>query len=101
MEWTSEWMEPERWGSKEISGALRTLLEYDVRQELKQVGSGPAHNPNIRISNSQRLLTKQGLRFLDSSYTKVVSADKKDGKVYLQAEPAKAASLHHFFEPTF
>ncbi|KAF9044165.1 dihydrolipoyl dehydrogenase [Panaeolus papilionaceus] len=35
----------------------------------------------------QRTLTKQGLKF--KLNTKVVSAEKKDGKVYLQAESAK------------
>ena len=38
----------------------------------------------------QRLLTKQGLKF--KLNTKVLSADKKDGKVYLQAEPAKGGN---------
>ena len=40
-----------------------------------------------RSKQFQRLLTKQGLKF--KLNTKVLSADKKDGKVYLQAEPAK------------
>jgi dihydrolipoamide dehydrogenase len=35
----------------------------------------------------QRSLTKQGLKF--QLNTKVISAEKKDGKVYLEAEPAK------------
>ncbi|CAA7270471.1 unnamed protein product [Cyclocybe aegerita] len=35
----------------------------------------------------QRTLTKQGLKF--KLNTKVLSAEKKDGKVYLEAEPAK------------
>ena len=46
----------------------------------------------------QRLLTKQGLKF--KLNTKVLSADKKDGKVYLQAEPAKggaAETVRSFF----
>jgi len=38
----------------------------------------------------QRLLTKQGIKF--KLNTKVLSADKKDGKVYLQAEPAKGGN---------
>ena len=38
----------------------------------------------------QRLLTKQGLKF--KLNTKVLSAEKKDGKVYLQAEPAKGGN---------
>ena len=38
----------------------------------------------------QRLLAKQGLKF--KLNTKVLSADKKDGKVYLQAEPAKGGN---------
>ena len=42
----------------------------------------PSHSKQF-----QRLLTKQGLKF--KLNTKVLSADKKDGKVYLQAEPAK------------
>lgn len=33
------------------------------------------------------MLTKQGLKF--KLNTKVVSAEKRDGKVYLKAEPAK------------
>lgn len=40
-----------------------------------------------RSKQFQRLLTKQGLKF--KLNTKVLSADKKDGKVYLQAEPAQ------------
>ena len=35
----------------------------------------------------QRTLTKQGIKF--KLNTKVVSAEKKDGKVFLEAEPAK------------
>jgi dihydrolipoamide dehydrogenase len=35
----------------------------------------------------QRTLTKQGLKF--KLNTKVISAEKKDGQVFLQAEPAK------------
>lgn len=35
----------------------------------------------------QRLLTKQGIKF--KLNTKVLSAEKKDGKVFLQAEAAK------------
>jgi len=35
----------------------------------------------------QRTLTKQGLKF--KLNTKVISAEKKDGKVHLEAEPAK------------
>src|SRR6266702_4118161 len=35
----------------------------------------------------QRTLSKQGLKF--KLNTKVISAEKKDGKVYLEAEPAK------------
>ena len=53
----------------------------------------------------QRLLTKQGLKF--KLNTKVLSADKKDGKVYLQAEPAKGGKaetvrffIFRIFEPT-
>ena len=38
----------------------------------------------------QKLLKKQGLNF--KLNTKVLSAEKKDGKVYLQAEPAKGGS---------
>ena len=38
----------------------------------------------------QRLLAKQGLKF--KLNTRVLSADKKDGKVYLQAEPAKGGN---------
>ncbi|KAF8154415.1 dihydrolipoamide dehydrogenase [Crassisporium funariophilum] len=40
--------------------------------------------------NFQRLLTKQGLKF--KLNTKVLSAEKKDGKVFLQAEPAKGGN---------
>lgn len=52
----------------------------------------------------QRLLTKQGLKF--KLNTKVLSAEKKDGKVYLQAEPAKGGNaetvrfFNFFLEPT-
>ena len=35
----------------------------------------------------QKLLTKQGLKF--KLQTKVLSADKRDGKVFLKAESAK------------
>ena len=48
----------------------------------------------------QRLLTKQGLKF--KLNTKVLSAEKKDGKVYLQAEPAKggkAETVRSFIFP--
>ncbi|KAF8692572.1 hypothetical protein AX14_002467 [Amanita brunnescens Koide BX004] len=38
----------------------------------------------------QRLLAKQGLKF--KLNTKVVSAEKRDGKVYLKAEPAKGGN---------
>ena len=44
----------------------------------------------IHSKQFQRLLTKQGLKF--KLNTKVLSADKKDGKVYLQAEPAKGGN---------
>jgi dihydrolipoamide dehydrogenase len=44
----------------------------------------------MRSKQFQRLLTKQGLKFRLN--TKVLSAEKKDGKVYLQAEPAKGGN---------
>ena len=46
--------------------------------------------PSSHSKQFQRLLTKQGLKF--KLNTKVLSADKKDGKVYLQAEPAKGGN---------
>lgn len=52
----------------------------------------------------QKSLTKQGLKF--KLNTKVISAEKKDGKVYLEAEPAKGGktetvSLCPSFGPPF
>lgn len=47
-------------------------------------------------------MTKQGIKF--KLNTKVLSAEKKDGKVFLQAEAAKGGkeetvrSLQHFLE---
>ena len=38
----------------------------------------------------QKLLAKQGLKF--KLNTKVLSAEKKGGKIYLQAEPAKGGA---------
>ena len=40
-----------------------------------------------RSKQFQKILTKQGFKF--KLNTKVISAEKKDGKVYLQTEAAK------------
>lgn len=50
--------------------------------------SRPGMFADERCSKSfQRILSKQGLKF--KLHTKVLSAEKKDGKVYLAAESAK------------
>ena len=43
--------------------------------------------PASRSKNFQKILAKQGMKF--KLQTKVLSAEKKDGKVFLTAESAK------------
>ncbi|KXN92055.1 Dihydrolipoyl dehydrogenase, mitochondrial, partial [Leucoagaricus sp. SymC.cos] len=61
-------------------GAEVTVVEF-------LAGIGGAGIDEEVAKQFQRLLTKQGLKF--KLNTKVLSADKKDGKVYLTAESAK------------
>ncbi len=45
------------------------------------------NGPHLHSKSFQRILTKQGLKF--KLNTKVMGAEKKDGKVVLQVEAAK------------
>ena len=68
----------------ELTKRLREFLSFSLYL------AGIFILPSYNSKQFQRLLTKQGLKF--KLNTKVLSADKKDGKVYLQAEPAKGGN---------